>query len=384
MKFLKKIKSKIFLDKPKDSIAEKKILKTERKLKKDIVDLSNQREVDKIKLKKVDKGKKENKDEILTILKQRRKEVLEYERALSKTKNSFTLSILKISRRNKFLDDNFFSELEEFLISSDMGYSFTQKVITRIKDRSQKIKSKSEILEVIFEELFSNFSGEDEYKNDLIYEENKLNVYLIVGVNGTGKTTTIAKISKFLINKNLSVHLSASDTFRAGAVEQLKLWSEKLNLNITLPLKDLEDPSAVIYRSIQEAKKNNSNVLICDTAGRLQNKENLMNQLRKINRVIEKELGKTPEEILLVFDSTTGQNGISQVKEFSKFCILTGLIVTKMDSSSKGGILLSINDKFYIPIKFIGVGEQIEDLNIFDPNKYIYGLLNGLNLKKKE
>ena len=242
--------------------------------------------------------------------------------------------------------------------------------------RKENIIDTKYLNEVIVDELFIIYVEGENLTDKINYSENGPTVILMIGVNGVGKTTTIAKLAYKFKNMDKSVMMVAGDTFRAGAVEQLKLWSEKVGTDFYG--KENIDPAGLIYDGIQKAIKNNNDIVLVDTAGRLQNKVNLMNELEKINRVIGKLIPGAPHETLLVIDATTGQNGIMQATEFKKITNITGIVLTKLDSSSKGGIVLAIKENTNIPVKFIGLGEKMEDLDTFDIENYIYGLFKDM------
>lgn len=316
-------------------------------------------------------------DVVLDKISESKKESIEkYSTALYKSRESFTKKIQKLLSRNRKIDENYFEELEEVLITSDIGVNYVASLIETIKTdvKIKKITDPKQINELIFEKMFGDYLDGDEEIVKLNLVPERLNVILVVGVNGVGKTTTIGKLSNKFKNEGRKISLAAADTFRAGAVEQLRIWSRKVDIPITLPKKDGQDPASVVYEAIQNAKNDGTEILICDTAGRLQNKVNLMKELEKINSIIERETGEKPIETLLVIDATTGQSGVQQAYGFNELIDLTGIVLTKMDSSSKGGIIISIKSMFNIPVKFIGLGERLIDLEEFDLTKYIYSL----------
>ena len=231
--------------------------------------------------------------------------------------------------------------------------------------------------EVIVDELFIIYVEGENLTDKINYSENGPTVILMIGVNGVGKTTTIAKIAYRLKNEGKKVLLAAGDTFRAGAVDQLEIWAKKVGVDIVIK-KGATDPSSVIFEAIQKAKNEKYDILLCDTAGRLQNKTNLMKELEKMHRVIAREVEGAPQETLLVIDATTGQNGLSQAEAFMEVTNITGVILTKLDGTSKGGIVLAIRDKYNLPIKMVGLGEKMEDLDTFDIENYIYGLFKDM------
>ena len=242
----------------------------------------------------------------------------------------------------------------------------------------QNITDPKEINEIIVDKMFVIYANDSVMTTKINYAEEGLTVILMVGVNGAGKTKTIGKLANRIVNdEGKKVMVAAGDTFRAGAIDQLAVWAQRVGVDIVKG-KEGGDPSAVVFDALKQAKEKNVDVLICDTAGRLQNKVNLMNELEKMNRIIKREVPDAPHETLLVIDETTGQNGVSQAVEFSKITDVSGLVLTKMDGTAKGGIVLSIKDQLNIPVKFIGLGESVDDLQEFDLDQYIYGLCKNL------
>ncbi|MGX9359017.1 signal recognition particle-docking protein FtsY [Mycoplasma sp. 2575] len=304
-----------------------------------------------------------------------------YIAGLSKSNSSFIESIKQIQNRHNKIDDNFFDELEELLIMSDISIKLVQIIINECKKevKNENIQDPKLINEIIADKLFTFYASNSIIDTSLNVQDNRINVILVVGVNGSGKTTSISKIAHKLIQEQKKVLIAAADTFRAAAVEQLEIWANKVGADIVKPLNNETDPAAVVYRAIDKVKNDNYDVLIIDTAGRLQNKINLMHELAKINKVLQSKIPGAPHESLLVLDATTGQNGISQAKAFGEATNLTGIILTKMDGTSKGGIVLTIKDEINLAVKFIGLGEGIDDLAEFDLDSYIYGLMKDIN-----
>ncbi len=302
-----------------------------------------------------------------------------YVAGLDKSHTSFSSKINELAARYRELDDDYFEELENILIMSDVGVSMVMTIVDEIKKevRLQNIKDPAMINEIIVDKMFVIYANDSYMTTKINYAENDLTVILMVGVNGAGKTTTIAKLAHKMLQEGKTVMVAAGDTFRAGAIDQLAVWASRLNVECVKG-KEGGDPSAVVFDALNQAKEKNVDVLICDTAGRLQNKVNLMNELEKMNRIIKRVVPEGPQETLLVVDATTGQNGISQAVEFSKITDITGIVLTKMDGTAKGGIVLSIKDQLNIPVKFIGLGEQMDDLQEFDLEQYIYGLCKNL------
>lgn len=307
------------------------------------------------------------------------KEAAKYEEGLTKTRKEFSTELAKLSKKYKNIDDDYFEELENILIMSDVGVSMVMTIVDEIKKevRLQNIKDPQMINEIIIDKMFVIYANDSYMTTKINYDEDDLTVILMVGVNGAGKTTTIAKLAHKMLEEGKTVMVAAGDTFRAGAIDQLDVWAQRLGIECVKG-KEGGDPSSVVFDALNKAKENHVDVLICDTAGRLQNKVNLMNELEKMNRIIKRVVPNGPQETLLVIDATTGQNGISQAQEFSKITDITGIVLTKMDGTAKGGIVLSIKDHLNIPVKFIGLGEQMDDLQEFDLEQYIYGLCKDL------
>ena len=301
-------------------------------------------------------------------------ETNKYVEGLSKSRDNFVnkLSILGIKYTK--ISDDFYDELEEILITADVGVNTVMDFVERLKKRvkDEDITDFEYLKEVIVDELFTIYVDGDILSSKLNIKNDEMNVVLFVGVNGVGKTTSIAKIAHRLIKDGKKVMLVAGDTFRAGAVNQLNEWANRLDVGFFGD--DREDPSAVIYDGLTKAKNENYDVVLVDTAGRLQNKANLMKELEKMNRVIGEIVPGNPVETLLVIDATTGQNGVTQAKKFKEITNITGIVLTKLDGTAKGGIVLAIKELVDIPVKFVGLGEKAEDLIVFDIEKYIYGL----------
>ncbi|MDR2461881.1 MAG: signal recognition particle-docking protein FtsY [Mycoplasmataceae bacterium] len=306
-----------------------------------------------------------------------------FDQGLYRSSSLLNESINNILKKKRKLDDELIAEIEETLIKFDIGTKSTQKILDAIVDeiKIQNVDDPELIKQIIVDKLFVYYIQDTDINTDINIKNDKLNVILVTGVNGVGKTTTIAKLANRFISQKKSVLLIAGDTFRAGAVAQLATWAERLKINIFKPEKDGQDPAYVIYKGLEYATNNKIDIVLCDTSGRLQNKVNLMNELKKIDNIIKRFDPEQPCESLLVIDATTGQNGIMQAKAFNEVTKLSGIILTKMDSSSKGGIILSIKDAFNLPVKFIGFGEKLEDLEVFDLEMFIDGITKELNLK---
>ncbi len=306
------------------------------------------------------------------------KDLKSYDKGLEKTRKEFTSKLNLLTLKHNKIDEEYFEELEEILISADIGVNTVMNFIDNIKNRvkHENIKNVEDLKEIIVDEMFIIYVQNDIIVNKINYAENGPTVILFVGVNGVGKTTTIGKMAYKLKEEGKKVLLIAGDTFRAGAIEQLEEWSKKIDCDIVY--EEQKDPASVIYDGLNKAKNESYDVVLIDTAGRLQNKVNLMNELEKINKVIKNIIENAPHETLLVIDATTGQNGISQAKSFKEITDITGIVLTKLDGTAKGGIVLAIKDSVKIPVKYIGLGESKEDLKVFDIEKYIYGLFKEM------
>ena len=302
------------------------------------------------------------------------KEIEKYVEGLSNSRDNFVNKLSLLGIKYTKISNEFYDELEEILITADIGVNTVMNFVDRLKDRvkHENITDFEYLKEVIVDELFMIYVGNDLLSSKLNIKDGETNVVLFVGVNGVGKTTSIAKLANKYKNEGKKVMLVAGDTFRAGAVNQLKEWADKLNVSFYGD--DRKDPSAVIYDGVKQAKDEKYDLVLVDTAGRLQNKANLMKELEKMNRVIGEILPGNPVETLLVIDATTGQNGITQAKSFKEITNITGIVLTKLDGTAKGGIVLAIKELVDIPVKFVGLGEKETDLIPFDIEKYIYGL----------
>ena len=291
---------------------------------------------------------------------------------LSKTKNSLDEKINNVFSVFRKVDEELLDELEEALIMSDIGMDASTYIISKLRERIKKEKIEDE--EGVRQALREEMQNILDVENNSLKLETPLSIILVVGVNGVGKTTSIGKIANRLQKDGKKVVIAAADTFRAAAVEQLEIWANRANCNM-VKKQEGTDPASVVYDAIKIAKEQNADVLICDTAGRLHNKKYLMDELSKINRVIDKELPDCCKETLLVLDSTTGQNAISQVKAFKETVDITGIILTKLDGTAKGGVVIGIVKENKIPIKFIGVGEQIDDMEIFNSEDFVKAIV---------
>ncbi|MED1785257.1 signal recognition particle-docking protein FtsY [Brevibacillus fortis] len=298
---------------------------------------------------------------------------------LAKTRDLLVEKVEDLVRRYKKIDDDFFDELEEILITSDVGVNTVMELIDdlRTEVRKQKIENAIDLQPILSEKLVALLKNDDAADTTLNVEDGRLNVILFVGVNGVGKTTTIGKMAHMFKQQNKKVLLAAGDTFRAAAIEQLEVWGERVGVDV-IKQQQGSDPAAVIYDAIQAAKSRQVDVLLCDTAGRLQNKVNLMEELAKVHRVLQRELPGAPHEVLLVLDATTGQNALSQAKTFGQSAGVTGLVLTKLDGTAKGGIVIAIRNELNIPVKYVGLGERMDDLQQFDPEQFVHALFAGL------
>lgn len=304
-----------------------------------------------------------------------------YEKGLEKTNKGFGARLNAFFARFRSVDEDFFDDLEDLLIESDVGFETAEQLTDELREEAklQNAKSRDDLKQVIVEKLVDLYDQGGQGKDEkLAYDPDaKPNVYLFVGVNGAGKTTTIGKLAKRFKDEGKSVILAAADTFRAGAVEQLEEWSKRVGVPVVTG-KEKADPASVVYDATERAIKEKADYLLVDTAGRLQNKKNLMAELEKIQRTIKKLLPEQPAETLLVLDGSTGQNALLQAKDFDKTTKLTGLVLTKLDGSSKGGVVLAIRNEMKLPVKLVGLGEKAEDLADFDAANYAIGLFHGL------
>lgn len=302
-----------------------------------------------------------------------------YVKGMEKSRANFASKLDSLSKKYKSVNQEYFENLEEILIEADVGVNLSIRIIEEVVEESkeQNITDPKSINELVVDKMFLGYATKGgNIHNEIQFIKDGPTVLLVAGVNGVGKTTTIAKLAYRYIKQGKKVMLCAADTFRAGAVEQLTVWANRLNCPIVFG-KPNSDPASVAFDGARKAKEQNIDLLIVDTAGRLQNKQNLMLELSKISRVLSKEIPNAPHEAFLVIDATTGQNGLSQAKEFLDCIKLTGIVITKMDGTSKGGIILAIRDTLGISVRFIGLGEKMEDLEEFDLDKYLYGLCLG-------
>ena len=320
------------------------------------------------------KGVFQKKDKI----EEEKKSVKIYEKGLTKSRQGFVSRLADLTNKYSKVTNEYFDELEEILIMADIGVNTVMDFMDRLRDRVRKesITDPSLLKEIIVDELFIIYVNDEVLSNKIQFNEKDISVILFIGVNGVGKTTTIGKIGHKLIDEGKKVLMVGADTFRAGAVEQLREWSNRVGAGFYG--KEESDPASVVYDGIEMAKKEGYDVVLVDTAGRLQNKVNLMKELEKINKVIDGLVEGGASETLLVLDATTGQNGISQAKAFKEITNITGIVLTKLDGTAKGGIVLAIKESVGIPVKYIGLGETKDDLQTFDIEKYIYGLFKDM------
>lgn len=298
-----------------------------------------------------------------------------FKKGLKKSRDNFSNALNNLISSYREINEDFFEELEELLIQSDVSYNTVLDLVDylKIESKRQNLKEPSQLQEMITEKLVEIYMDGTSKVELTTNKEDKLSIYLFVGVNGVGKTTSIGKLAYNLKKSGKKVLIAAGDTFRAGAIDQLDVWAKRSGVDI-VKSHEGADSASVIFDAIQSAKAKNYDILLCDTAGRLQNKDYLMKELEKIVRVIGKEVPNGPHEVLLTIDATTGQNGILQAKTFKEVSDVTGVILTKLDGTAKGGIVIAIKKELNIPVKLVGLGENIDDLEEFDPEKYIYGL----------
>ena len=348
MGFFKKLKEKIFGSKTSDSIKKASITKEE----------------------KTNFSKKE--DAVFETASEKNK----YVAGLDKSSKSITQKITSIFESKTQIDEELFDKMEEILIMSDLGLNLTNKIIDEIRKevQEQKIEDFTLLKEIIVDKIFVIYSNMSFLNTEIEFPKNELKVILMSGINGAGKTTTIAKLAYKYKSQGKKVKVVAGDTFRAAAVEQLQNWADKIGVPCIVGAKENQDPASIVFDALDQAISDQSDLLIIDTAGRLQNKRNLMIELEKIKKVISKKIDSKNIETILTVDAINGQNALFQAKEFNEVIDLDSLIVTKMDGTAKGGIILNIKDQLNIPVKFIGFGEGLEDLKEFDLEQYIYGL----------
>ncbi|KAF6581049.1 MULTISPECIES: signal recognition particle-docking protein FtsY [Paenibacillus] len=301
----------------------------------------------------------------------------QFKDGLEKTRKGFVEKVTDLMIRRKKIDEEFYEELEEILIGADVGVNTVMNLIEDLREevKKRKIEDASELQPVLSEKLSELLRGND--NSQLKMSADGITVILFVGVNGVGKTTTIGKLAHRFKQEGKKVLLAAGDTFRAGAIEQLEVWGERAGVEV-IKQQSGSDPAAVMFDAVQAAKQRQVDVLLCDTAGRLQNKSNLMEELNKIFRVIQREIPDAPHEVLLVLDATTGQNALNQAKLFGEKSGVTGLVLTKLDGTAKGGIVVAIRQELNLPVKLVGLGEKVNDLQPFDSEQFVHALFAGL------
>lgn len=306
-----------------------------------------------------------------------------FKEGLTKTRAAIVEKVEELITRRKKIDEEFFEELEEILIGADVGVNTVMQLIDelRVEVKKQKIEDASDLQPILSEKLIGLLKGDN--NPGLQMSRSGITVILFVGVNGVGKTTTIGKLAHKFKSEGKSVLLAAGDTFRAGAIEQLEVWGERVGVEV-IKQHSGSDPAAVMFDAVQAAKQRGVDVLLCDTAGRLQNKSNLMEELNKIFRVIQREIPDAPHEVLLVLDATTGQNALSQAKLFGEKSGVTGLVLTKLDGTAKGGIVIAIRNELNLPVKLVGLGEKMTDLQEFDSEQFVHALFAGLIQKAEQ
>lgn len=306
--------------------------------------------------------------------------VKKYDRGLEKSRTGFGARLNKFLANFRHVDEDFFDDLEDMLIESDVGYDMAMKLSDELREevKLQNAKSKQDVSNVIIEKMVELYdeAGQDE-NPDLTMAKEGPTVIMFVGVNGAGKTTTIGKMAALFKKQGKKVLLAAADTFRAGATEQLDVWAKRDGVDIVTGPEN-GDPAAVVFDAVKRAKDENYDILFVDTAGRLQNKVNLMNELAKMKRILTREIPDAPHEVLLVLDATTGQNALNQAKLFKESTDVTGIVLTKLDGTARGGIVLAIRNELHLPVKYVGLGEKVDDLQKFDAGDFVYGLFKGL------
>lgn len=306
--------------------------------------------------------------------------VKKYDRGLEKSRTGFGARLNKFLANFRHVDEDFFDDLEDMLIESDVGYDMAMKLSDELREevKLQNAKSKQDVSNVIIEKMVELYdeAGQDE-NPDLTMAKEGPTVIMFVGVNGAGKTTTIGKMAALFKKQGKKVLLAAADTFRAGATEQLDVWAKRDGVDIVTGPENV-DPAAVVFDAVKRAKDENYDILFVDTAGRLQNKVNLMNELAKMKRILTREIPDAPHEVLLVLDATTGQNALNQAKLFKESTDVTGIVLTKLDGTARGGIVLAIRNELHLPVKYVGLGEKVDDLQKFDAGDFVYGLFKGL------
>ncbi|UOB21389.1 signal recognition particle-docking protein FtsY [Macrococcus armenti] len=298
-----------------------------------------------------------------------------FREGLEKSRENFQNRLNDLLAMYRTVDEDFFEALEEMLIQADVGFNTVMELVEslRMEAKRRNITDTADLREVIVEKIVEIYEQEDDKLQEMNIQEDGLTVILMVGVNGVGKTTTIGKLAHRYKGQGKKVMLAAGDTFRAGAIEQLQVWGDRVGVEV-IKQSEGSDPAAVMYDAIGAAKNRGADILICDTAGRLQNKANLMTELEKVKKVLSRAVPDAPHEVLLALDATTGQNALVQAKAFKEVTNVTGIVLTKLDGTAKGGIVLAIRNELHIPVKYVGLGEKLDDLQPFDAESYVYGL----------
>lgn len=313
-------------------------------------------------------------------------EAKRYDKGLEKSRQGFGAKINALLANFRSVDEDFFEELEETLIEADVGFETAMNISEQLRAevKLRNAKSKADVSDAIIEKLVDMYEEEGQNEdNSLHFAKQGPTVILFVGVNGVGKTTTIGKLAHRYNMQGKKVLLAACDTFRAGAIQQLAKWGERVSVEV-VQKPEKSDPAAVAFDAIKKAKAENYDILLVDTAGRLQNKVNLMNELAKIKRILQKEIPDAPHEVLLALDATTGQNALTQAKQFKEVTDVTGIVLTKLDGTARGGIVLAIRNELHLPVKLVGLGEGMDDLRDFNAEDFVYGLFKGLVTPKKD
>lgn len=302
-----------------------------------------------------------------------------YEKGLEKTRKTFSSRMNELFANFRTVDEAFFEDLEEVLIESDVGFEVTMEITEALRQevKLKNAKNKNDVQQVIIEKMVDIYEESESGDRSIQLNKDGLTIILFVGVNGVGKTTTIAKMAHQYIGEGKKVVLAAGDTFRAGAIEQLEVWGERVGAAVVSG-KAGGDPASVVFDAVKRAKDESADILIVDTAGRLQNKVNLMKELEKMKRIISREVPDGPHEVLLVLDATTGQNAMIQARQFKETTDVSGIVLTKLDGTAKGGIVLAIRKELGIPVKYVGLGESMDDLEEFSPNEFVFGLFSEL------
>ncbi|CAI2674223.1 Signal recognition particle receptor FtsY [Apilactobacillus kunkeei] len=327
-----------------------------------------------------DKADEEKSDEQPSSEKPVEDDQTKFTEGLEKSRSTFGERLNRLFANFRSVDEEFFEDLEDTLIESDVGFDMAVNLTDQLRDevKLQNAKSKDDVQNVIIQKMIDIYDQNGNDENTEIHFSNQgPTVILFVGVNGVGKTTTIGKMANMYKQQGKKVLLAAADTFRAGAIQQLDEWAKRDGVDI-VKKPEQSDPSAVVYEAVHKAKDENYDILFVDTAGRLQNKVNLMNELAKMKKVLTREIPDAPHEVLLVLDSTTGQNALNQAKLFKETTNVSGIVLTKLDGTAKGGIVLAIRNELHVPVKYVGLGEKVEDLREFNANDFVYGLFKGL------